>query len=167
MVELMVGLVALLALFAGLLQVATLTRAHTDTMINARREAAEMATLDLSSDMDILSSPDYVGDWLPGPDGRHHSRDDTTTSGNAAGLHSEILSHATATMDEWEFIDDVPANRISRLHSAPGAIAFFGLVRGYDSQEVVLDSAVRQLLYQADVIDVECEVWMTWTKGIY
>ena len=38
-VEFIVGLVAVLVLFAGLLQVASLAKTHTDTMVEARRLA--------------------------------------------------------------------------------------------------------------------------------
>jgi len=163
MIELIVGLVAILALLAGLLQVASLTKTHTDTMVEARREAGELAMLDL----ELMMDPDYIRDWREGPDTKRYTRDDISTSADSVIFDDTIVEKASADSDGWEILREVPDNRLSRLHDNLDPVSCFGLVRGYDKKSVDLISAVQSLLYRADTIDVECEVWMTWTKGIY
>jgi len=161
-VELMVGLVAVVVLVAGLLQVASLSSAHTETMVEARRQAGERAMLDSES----VFTPDYIRDWHEGPDTRRYTRDDTFTTANAADFQSTIVDKA-ADAAGWTVIDTVPGNRLTRIHGSGMPQTQFGLVRGYDSKTVDLLPAIQSLVYAADSIEVETEVWMTWTKGIY
>ena len=167
MVEFIVGLVAVMALLAGLLQVASLGKAHTDSMVEARREAADLAMMDLGDGTVVLSDPDYIQEWNVGPDGRHHSRDDTWTEANAGEFNERIVDRAAADPEGWSILGDVPNNPIGQLHGNWDAVAALGLVHGHDERPVPLLPAVRSLLYRADSVDVECDVWLTWTKGIY
>jgi len=167
MVELMVGLVAVLALLAGLLQVAGLTRAHTDTMVEARREAGFRAMLDPGRAANVGTTPDYIRDWRAGPDERRHTRDDRHTAGDPSAFQRVIAARAAPDPAGWQILDGIEGNRVSALYHSAVPAGVFGLVEGYDTQSVPVLPAVRALLYRADTVQVESRVWMTRTGGIY
>ncbi len=163
MIEVMVGLVALIVLIAGLLQVASLTRARTDAMVAARDEAGGLAMLDAP----ISELPDYIYQIDAGPDGRTYSYDDETSTANPAAFDAVIVDQAVSEADEWEVLEALPTSPFADLHGSLAPAGAFGLLKGDASETVTLLPAVRSLLYRADEIDVECDVWMTWTRGIY
>ncbi len=163
MIEVMAGLVALIVLIAGLLQVASLTRAQTNTMVKARREAGNLALLDLP----FSEFPDYIRDIQVGPDGRSYSQDDTTTYAFPSDFNRDITELVTEQSSDWDVIDALPNSPLSSLHNANTPATEFGLLKGDASETITLLPAVRDLLYRADEITVESEVWMTWTRGIY
>jgi hypothetical protein len=162
MVELIVALVVILALAAGLLQVASLGRAHTEVMVDARREAGLLAMLEVIP----LAAPDYIQDWDPGPDGKRLTRDDLPILGDDMAFDDVIVEKAAADDDAWAILSTV-SNSIPALRDHLDPVAVFGLVHGEESETVPLLPAVRSLLYQADSIDVRADVWMTRARGIY
>jgi len=163
MIEVMVGLVALIVLISGLLQVASLTRARTDAMATARDEAGGLAMLDSP----VSDFPDYIYEIGVGDDERSYSYDDEVSHANAGLFESEIMDHTVSESGEWDVLEEVPNTTFYDLHGNLTPAAAFGLVKGDASETVTLLPAVRSLLYRADEIDVECDVWMTWTRGIY
>ena len=166
MIELMAGLVVVLAVFAGLLQIASLTRTHTEANVEARREAGSLTMLDTLDGLP-LTMPDYMRDRFEGPDTRRHSRDDTFDNANPANFDGLITQQTAPDQAGWDALNSVPGNAVSGLNGNPNPVAMFGLVRGQEEDQVELIPAVRSLLYHADSIDVEGKAWMTWTKGIY
>ena len=163
MIEVMVGLVALIVLISGLLQVASLTRARTDAMATAREEAGGQALLDSP----ITDFPDYIYQISVGDDERSYSYDDETSHANAGDFDSIIMDRTVSDSEEWEILEQVPNSTFYDLHGSLTPAAAFGLVKGDASETVTLLPAVRSLLYRENEIDVECNVWMTWTRGIY
>ena len=163
MIEFMVGLVAVLALFVGLLQIAVLTKVQTESMVEARREAGKRAIMGL----DILSSPHSIRDWEEGSDSKRHTADDEYTPATSGEFNNTIVRKAAVDSEDWGLIDGVLANRVSRLRDSGASVFELGLVRGYHRETVELMSAVQSLLYRAESIDIESEVWMTQTGDIF
>ncbi len=163
MVELIVGMIVILALVAGMLQVASLTRAHTAVMVEARGRAGGLAM----SDAFITAIPDYIADVEVGPDGRSYSRDDTHTAASLVDLDNVIVTPTAPAAGDWAYLDAVPGNRVSALHRSPAPVLEFGLIGTEEHAVIALLPAVRTLLYDAEEIEVEAKVWMTWTRGIY
>lgn len=163
MVEFLVGLVAVLVLLAGLLQIASLTKAETDTMIDARREAAEKAM----SDPALLATADFVGDVLVGADGSTYSADDEHTTETSDDFISYIVEPSAGSASEWAIIDAVPSNSFTTIRSSAVPSYELGMVQGDASDSIPLISAVQKLIYDDDSIEVESEVWMPWLRGIY
>lgn len=159
LVEFVVALVCILALFAGLVQIGLLTAARTRTMIDARQEAGQNA---LMSQL-IGSAPAYIEDWQPGPDTRTYSADDSHSTANATDFSSHLVIYGHPDdLQAW-----VPANSISPLYQDPSPVSMFGLVSGSASEIVELLPAVTHLLYAADEIKIHSEVWLGWSQGIY
>ncbi len=166
MVEFVIGLVPVLALLAGLLQVATLAHQHSETMIEARRRAAELAMTDLSRGANIHSNPDYIRRWRPGPDDRPHTRADIFSHADAYRFQDIIVNRA-ARPEDRDLMERIPHNRIHQLRSVAEPVNYFGLVRGRDTRSIPLIPAARNLYYRADNVEIEVEAWLTWMKGIY
>ncbi len=163
MIEVIIGLVAVLVLVSGLLQVATLTKNHTDAMVEARREAGQRA-VDLFGGSD---SAEYIRDWETGADTKRYTRDDEFTGGSQGAFVGTIVDKAGRAQGDWDIIARTPHQGMTELRSGAQPSETFGLVRGRATRDVQLLPAVRSLLYRADSIDVESEVWMTWCTGIY
>jgi hypothetical protein len=162
-IELVVGLVLVLAVTAGLLQLYSLTRADADTMVEARREAGELALLDVA----VLSDPPYIEDWEEGADGKRMTADDTYNTANPLPFTQTIVERASPDAAGWALIDSAAEDGMSQLRQNPAPGSVLGLVKGEDSETVTLLPAVRSLIYRADHIEVENEVWLTRLKGIY
>jgi hypothetical protein len=92
MIELIIGLVAVLALFAGLVQISTLAKAQNDTLADARRRVGLWAI----SDTTIADSPDYIRHWSDGPDGSPYTADDTFDRASAPAFQQIIVNRAVA-----------------------------------------------------------------------
>ena len=167
MVELMVGLVSILAIFAGLMQMVSLSRARHDTQHEARSEAGEAALDPFSSGVGQLSGAATIRDWDSGSDGLRHTRDDRSTGGDASRFSRDIVQPASPDPAGWAIIESAPGDQLSPLLDQHNPAALFGLIEATESETVPLLPAVRSLLYDADSIEVESRVWMTWTKGIY
>ena len=162
-VEFVVGLVVVLVLLAGMLQLAALTKAQTDTMVEARRRAGEEA-VDVNVPMD---DPEFIRDWEAGADGFRHTADDAYSSGDAIDFQAVVVEHAVDDPDDWRVLDEAQTTHVSDLHRGVNPVDFFGLLRESSSETVELMPAVRELIYDKDSITVRSDVWMTWTKGIY
>lgn len=162
-IEFMVGIVAVILLIAGLLQVAGLATAHTRVLVESRRQSGELAMFDAEP----LFIPDYIRDWREGDDGKRYTKDDEFVPATPQTFQETIINKAAADSVGWTAIDGVPNNRVTRIHNSGMPHAEFGFVRGYDSETVELLPAIQSLVYAADSIKVESESWMTWTKGIY
>ncbi len=163
MIEIIVGLVAMVVLISGLIQIVSFTRAQTDVIIEAREMAGEMAF----QDMPISAFAGYIQDIEVGPDGRTYSSDDTTTDADASLFEAEIVGQLVSQSEEWDTLDNLPTSPFSSLHESDVPFTEFGLLRGSASASVPTDPAVRHLLYDAAEIEIACEVWTTWTRGIY
>jgi len=163
LVELIVGLIVILALTAGMLQVASLTRASANVMEAARSHAGERAF----SETYFSPFPDYIAEVLPGPDGRAYTRDDETTAADSGAFIATIVNRSAGSADGWAVLDEIPANPVNRLREAPVPVFEFGLIGAIELETIPLLPAVRNLIYAADEIEVEGRAWSTWTRGIY
>ncbi|MCX7590784.1 MAG: hypothetical protein N2255_04065 [Kiritimatiellae bacterium] len=176
MIEFLVGLVAVLAIFAGLLQILELAKVQTDTMVVARRKAGELAMLDLDPGQTLISGAAYIRDVKPGVDGEPYTPDDDLSDRADAGAFSATIveravpgalgspEHNAA----WQGImGNAHEKRLSLLRGQPNPSSMFGLVQGRETKTVELIPAFRSLIYRADRIEMKSEAWMTWTKGLY
>jgi hypothetical protein len=170
MVELMVGLVAVLVLLAGLTQWARLARAQTAVMSLARQEAGALAMQDLAPGSTLASDATFVQEPDVGPDGKPYTSDDRLPAGNPVPFRSAIVDRSVPDEAGWPRIAQSPADRFSALRTAATPAPLFGLTHGHEEQTVPVmpdAPAFYHLIYRADSIDVVADVWLTWTKGLY
>ncbi len=161
MVELAVGLVVILVLFAGLIQIGRLANAHTQTMITARENAGYAAMSDELSDGGATA---YILSWGVGPDGKSYTADDLLfPAPNAAQTVQAIASVASSD----ELADFLPGNTLSETGDGIGVTNIFFFVYGEGRAPVSTFPVIRSLIYNRPAIYAESQAWLVWTKGIY
>ena len=163
MIEFIVGLIAVLALFAGLIQFVSLFIAQTDTFTNARRIAGSRAMAPVA----IASGAEYILAWDEADDKRRYSVDDTHSDADPIAFVDTIVKRAARNVADWGQLEKIPRNAVRDLRDSPAPATMFGLMEGRDSQVVPLLPVVRHLLYNRDSIELESSVWMPWCREVY
>ena len=163
MIEFLVGLIAVLALFAGLIQFVSLFDAQTDTLSEARTKAGACAIEDELGE----SSAEYIKYWEEADDERRYSVDDTHTDADPTAFTDKIVSKAAANASDRQRFDAISRNEVRDLRNSGAPATMLGLLKGKDSTEVDLLPAVQHLLYDKKSIEIEGVAWMPWCRGIY
>ncbi len=158
-VELIVGLVALLVLVGGVITLGRLSRAQTVAIQEARRTAGVAALADAAP----FSGPAYIESRTAGGDATPYSRDDGTTAGNVADFQDRVVSYG----QPQALGETLPDNEVSTLFDAAFPQVMFGFTHGEHDVTVSNIPIVRHTMYDAETIRVHGEAWLTWTKGIY
>jgi len=166
-VEFIIALIAILALTAGLLQVAALGRAYSEGMTEARHEAAILASFDFGTGVETRFTPDYILNWDEGPDGRRYGADDVAQTDSPGRFIQDVVDPAAPDNAGWDILDLAPEDRLATLRDSALPTSVFGLVKGEATRTVDLLPAFRRLIYRADTVTLSCEVWMTRLKGVY
>jgi len=144
-------------------------------MATARNNAATAASLEA----EVLSNAEYIHERTAGDDAEwfsehnipvdgQYTKDDESTTAIGSEFGNVIVNRAVTSESDWDIMGQIPNNRISGLRGQINPSMSFGLVLGTDKRTVSIDTvpAVR-LFYDADTIEVECNVWMTQINGIY
>lgn len=163
MIELIIALVAILTIVSGLLLIVSVGTAHTKAMMEARRKAGAKAMLNIPP----IESPDFILDWKEGNDGKKMTADDASTKDIPQPFNDNIVNHAAGNSAEWSVFSDINRNQISKLHNSSTPSAYFGLVKGHKHTSIPLLPVMQKLIFNSDRIDIDADVWLTHTKGIY
>jgi hypothetical protein len=162
-VEFLAGLVAILVLTGFMIQLASLGRVQQDTMTQARQSAGRLALGTIA----VPDTPDYIRHWEPGPDTRTYSRDDTFTHASQGNFLDDYTDPIVADPADAALMGRLPHNPIGDLGQMTTPVNGFGLFSRSETKDVELLPVVRHLLYRAESITVESEVWMPTVFGIY
>lgn len=161
MVELAVGLVAILTLLGALIQIGRVAHARSRTMMEARAAAGALGLAD--NNMAGITSGEYIYNWHVGRDGRAYTRDDVplTASSNAEAVQAAVMASGMAEAPA------PPINPFRDLAAGAHPGRDFALVHSAESESVDVLPIVRRLVYDNDTIVVSSSVWMVWMGGIY
>ncbi len=163
MIELTVALVAILTIMSGLLLIVSVGTAHTEAMMEARREAGANAMMDIAP----IESPDFIFDWQAGNDGKKLTADDTSMQDNTQPFNDNIVNRAVGNNDEWPLFSGMNNNPINQLRNNSTPATLFGLVKGEEHISIPLLPVIQKLIFNSDNLEIDSEVWLTHTKGIY
>ncbi len=163
MIELVVALVAILTILSGLLLIVSVGTAEITTMMEARREAGANAM----SATAPITSPNFIKDWDPNHDSKKMTADDTPILGNAQPFDDNIVNHLADNNNEWTLFSEIKNNKINQLKNNPIPVASFGLVKGEEHISIPLLPVIQKLIFNSDKLEIDTEVWLTHTKGIY
>jgi hypothetical protein len=163
MIEFLVGIIAVMALFAGLIQFVSLFTAQTDTFSKARRAAGGRAM----ADVQMVSAADYIQFWDAAADQRRYSVDDTHSDANAISFKDEIVSRSAPNATDWLLLDTIPNNEMRDLRDNAAPATLFGLMEGQETADIPLLPVVRTLLYDRSNIEIKSSVWMPWCREVY
>jgi hypothetical protein len=155
--EFVVGLIALVVLFMGMLQIQYLAHNHTKALNDARAQAGQ----DALQTPYILryNVPRWIGDWNNGRDNVIYSQDDTVVSGNPGSVTAGIVSHAHPT----DLSTYAPGNELSAAANTATLIDGLMLTHGRErSPPVAMFPIIKHLVYDTDSITMQGDAWLTW-----
>lgn len=160
--ELIVGVVAVMVLFALILQLGHLSRARTETLLEARADAGRDAMNPVYQFP--LTGPQSIRDWSPGGDESRYSEDDEELLTGGDMLNDEILS----VLPDGSLTTYIPMTHpIQDVYQSGLPQDAWQLVHDRESSDdVEILPVLRHLIYDADSISLEKEVWMTWLGGL-
>ncbi len=165
MVELIAGLVVIMVLLVGIVELTNLTQAQSKTLSKARARAGASSL----GDTTFSAFPEHIANIEKGNDGKAYSVDDETTAGDPGAFQNKVVERTGRGSEpsDWDTLDALPYSPMSALRATASPVAEFGLVEGTSETTVKLLPGVRHLLYDAEEIRVKSRVWMTRTEGIY
>ncbi len=153
-VELVVGLICLLVVIGGLLQLVLMARSDTETLQKATAEAASRA-----ADSGMLSeSFSPIRDWEPGADTYLQTKDDVETAGSFGPLRDRI-ARKTFPDGDMSAVDGARFGDMQELATGGSTAALHGMVSGEASEEVEVLPVSRALFGLKNPATVENTVW--------
>lgn len=163
LIEICVCMIGVVVVLLAMLELTKIGMLHTTAMSEARAEVARI----MQSETVLFATPDFLQTWDEGPDSKRYTADDTPVTASSASFYNSTVERSVADAAQWNILRARP-NRIVDLHNAQAIpAAFFGLLKGDASETTSLLPGFQKMVYRADAITVESEIWMTWTKGIY
>lgn len=163
MVEFVVGLIALLAVAVGILAVAALSRADTESFSAAQEEAVRRSMGHGTTDP---FSP--VADVSAGPDGLPLTKDDETERGSLSRIRS-IAGHAKPSASPWPLRPDGAApdhDAIATVARGGEGDALFSMRAGRGEADAELPPAAKPLFGLEPAATLHNEVWLPQTGGV-
>jgi len=161
LVELVVGLLAIVLVFIGILQIGRIAREHTQILMNAREEVDEMVIDDTFEAID--PAPTYAWGVDPGGDGRDYSQDDVVLASSPSLIIDDVVAHSTPEeLDVW-----LATNAINDLEVPATFMQAFDLTYGQSSSDIIeFYPIIRNLVTEDDRIRMDRRVWMPWLRGL-
>jgi hypothetical protein len=158
MMEFLVGIVLVLVVIGGLIQLGMLSDLRTTSYMGATQEAAIWSMTNGGDDGLVYP---YLAGIDEGADSHTYSADDLELSKDATEVYNDIVRHADVARFTRE-------NPWTRLTGANDIMDEFGMVRGSrSSSSLRLLPIVRNLIYQDDRIVIRTEVYGVRRGGIY
>lgn len=161
MVELVVGLLALVLVLMGLLQIGRIGMEHTQVLMDARRDADMLAMQE-----DFLR-PDpgafYALGVVEGRDQRPHTQHDYTMQGDPGNIIQDVVTHARVD-DISAWIADNPMQDFQ--HSSSFMYPFDLTYSRRISDSIEMYPIIRNLVAGQDSMRIGRTVWMPWVRGV-
>jgi len=166
MLEFVIALIGILLVVAGVLTVAELNKANTDTLVRATEQAITSAMGN-----PIATSFTPVRDWDKGPDGRALTKDDIKREGSFANVQSGITTF-TAPNTDWsgtERLDGADARYkdVKDMNFGQNIAKIMGFSQGADEEGVETLPVSQSLIGLPEIVDVRNETYMPATGGLY
>lgn len=165
MVEFIVAVVLIMLVVGGILAVANLQRADSKSMLEATEEAIKDS---MGNPLADNFSP--IKDWNDGADGYEQTKDDKAEKGSFSKVRNKITGHAVPDND-WSAFDRADGNSvrygdIKQLDSSASA-SVIGMIEGTASETAEIPPVIQKSIGLAEEVEVENQVWMPKTGGLY
>lgn len=161
LVELVVGLLAIVLVFIGILQIGRIAREHTQILMNAREEVDEVVIADTFEPLN--PAPDYAWGVDAGADGRDYSQDDVVLADNPNRIIDDVVAHATPDeLDVW-----LSTNAIADLQVPATFMQAFDLTYEQSASGIIeFYPIIRNLVAEDERLRMDRRVWMPWLRGL-
>ncbi len=162
-VEFIVGLLVLVMILVGGLQYLAVSNAHRGLTTTLRGEAGEQAMSALA----LVSTPAFIRTWDEGRDTIRHTDDDTpeTTLPQTLSMIADRSAGDPADWDRLTPLDRVHPMRQMRESLLPASE--LSLIKVERSETVIVDPAVRNLIFDRPTVTVRHTVWLPLMGGLY
>jgi len=162
-VEFIVGMLVLVTIIAGGTQYLRSANAHRAITTTLRAEAGELA---LRPNL-YSSIPHYLINWREGPDAIRHTDDDRPETGSSLTLN-QIADYTVRNHADWETLSPLAHNNpLPQLQYSAMPMSELNLIKAERSDRVVVDRAVRELIFNRPHVTVRHTVWMPQLGGLY
>ncbi len=161
LVELVVGLLALVLVLMGLLQIGRIGMEHTQVLMEARRDADTL----VMQDRFLRPEPGafYADGVVEGRDRRPHTQHDYTMPGDPGRIIRDVVAHANVEdVSVW-----VPENAMEDFQYPSSFMQPFDLTYSHRmSDSIEMYPIIRNLVAGRDSMRVSRTVWMPWLRGV-
>ena len=166
MLEFVIALIGILLVIAGVLTVAELNKADTDTLTRASEQAITSAMGN-----PIADSFTPVKDWGKGSDGRTLTKDDERQDGSFANVRGGITKF-TAPNSDWSGTDRIDGSEarykdVKDMNFGLNTAKIMGFSQGSDEEGIETLPVSQTLLGLPEIVDVRNETYMPATGGLY
>ncbi len=164
MIELTIGMMVVVLLVSGLVQLIPLYMTHSEMLAETRGNAGEKALNPIA----LSDSPEYITDWNEGVDGERHTADDEAETGDTAALLGKIINKTSNSDEGWALLDSSLNSSIPDFRNNLTPTEHFDLV-SQENEEVIPidDDLIRDWAYRKDEITLRVEAWIPKLGGIY
>ncbi len=164
LIELSIGLMIVVLLVGGLIQLVPLYMSHSEMLAETRGLAGGKALNPIT----LAESPEYIIDWDAGDDGLRHTTDDIPVIGNNTPFRSAIIDRSSATPEGWDILDSAVNDTIPGFRDNLISMTHFGLVQHTEEREIpVEDDIIRNWAYPKESITLSVDVWMPQLGNVY
>jgi len=160
LIEFMVGIVAVIVLLGGAIQIGRISTERTRAMQQATRSAHQLA---LFGDDASAYVPPYMVNWMVGNDERRHSTDDRRIvgSGNA------VMNAADQIAQSQRLREQGVDHPMTALPDSAAVLASTDFVRGTSaSLGIPVLPVIRNYVYRANSLSVDASAFMVWSGGL-
>jgi len=166
-IEFVAGLLLLLLVLTGLIQVNRMARTSLFLHAVLRGDAGEQAMADTA----LSVAPLYISDWQPGADGTRYTADDQPVRNGAflPATLATLTKYSVKSPNDWSYVtplDRLPTSMVT-LNSSPLMATTLGFIHREETLHVPVDPVIRQLVYGRDEVAIKEEVWMPLMGGLY
>lgn len=161
LVELLVGLLALVLVLMGVLQIGRLAHEHTQILMEAREDVDRVV---IDDDFEPLDPPpSYAWGVHVGDDGRDYSQDDVVRIDNPDLIVDNVVAHSTPEeLELW-----LSPTAIEELELSDRFMQAFDLTYEQRSSGIIeFYPIIRNLVAEDDRIKMNRRVWMPWLRGL-
>ena len=164
MIELMLGVIMILILVAGGVQLADIMRHHSAIDARIRGDAGVIAM----SPLLFLDTPDYILTWDGGRDRQRFTADDRRVPGDPAAIKNIADHTARQGSQDWGvFLGLHQPSSIEALHQTPVPMMALGFVGVRCTVQVPVSDIVQELVYASPEVKEQEDCWMPVMRGLY
>lgn len=162
LVELCIGLIAILTVFAGIIQIGRMGLARMEARVEATGTASALSMNAASTSFRLIRS--YIRQMDEGGDQRSYSLDDVAMPGNRDEMFDTLLApNQPGMLNSY-----APGNILAGIQNPVDMMGETGLVRSTASENnIPVLPIVRKLFIQRNTVDIDVTVWSIRTGDLY
>ncbi len=162
MVEFCIGLIALITVFAGIIQLGRMGIARMDARVEATGNASALSMTSSASSFRLIRP--YLQKVTEGADGRSYSVDDRDLQGNADEVYDILVGpNQPALLNSY-----ASGNILASLNDSVDMMGETGLVQSTASENnIPIMPIVRKLFFDQNTVDIDVTVWSVRTGDLY